>query len=179
MPQRDLAAIVGATVVLRPAITGQAPSRAVPSAGGLLSANTYVVVDVVGDSSALPRGLWYYAAEHHALELLLETAPTGAPWCVTQDVGGALSIILTGSLHQSARKYGARALRYVCAEVGALAYAIDLAARARGFATRWLGGFDDDAVCEMLDVVWELDVEMPLLVLAIGREAGWVRPSGQ
>lgn len=80
----------------------------------------------------------------------------------------SLVVVLTSALYRSCLKYAGRGYRYALIEVGAVAQSIDLCCRAEGLGVCWLGGFADRAVAELLDVSWELELEAPILCLAIG-----------
>jgi nitroreductase len=53
-------------------------------------------------------------------------------------------------------------------EIGAAAEALDLAATSRGLATLWLGGFTDEEIGDLLGVSPLHELEIPLLILALG-----------
>jgi SagB-type dehydrogenase family enzyme len=66
-------------------------------------------------------------------------------------------------------KYAGRGYRYALFEAGGIAQTLDLVSRSRGLDVVWLGGFPDQEVAKLLDLNWEMEMEAPVLLLAVGR----------
>jgi nitroreductase len=73
-------------------------------------------------------------------------------------------------------KYGLRGFRFALMEAGAASEALDLAATSLGLASLWLGGFGDEDVWDIVGVSPLQEVEIPLLILALGHESLADRP---
>ena len=148
---------------------GDGPRRECPSAGGLFPIECYLFMK---DGPAAGY-VGYYDAESHEIVKTLRLSgdvfedPTAA--LGTSTVRGASAfVVLTGVMYRTMRKYGARGYRYALLEAGALAHEIDRRAREIGLATCWLGGFDDALLAELLGCRPGLDMELPLIVIALG-----------
>lgn len=134
--------------------------RAAPSAGALYPLHFYVVKK---------DGVFRYIPDGHKLVKLkkedmrpsLGRASLGQAAIRTAPV----DIIITGNFGISQAKYGARAFRYVCMEVGHAAENIHLQAVALGLSSVPIGAFWDDVIKTTLDLP---DTEDPLYIIPIG-----------
>jgi SagB-type dehydrogenase family enzyme len=145
-------------------------ARESPSAGGLFPVECYALL-----KGELAEGrVGYYDAEEHEIVLTLQGRsdvfddPTNTIG-TSVVVGAAAFIVLTSVMYRTMRKYGARGYRYALMEAGAVAQEIDRRARSIGLGTCWLGGFDDEGLAELIGCRAGVDMEIPLLVLAVGR----------
>ena len=148
-------------------ITRQNNMRTAPSAGALYPMEVYLVVGVV---EGLAPGVYRYRPLEHSLLALsqgdkrqaLATAALGQS-CISN---GAISLILTGVVERTARKYRGRALRYVHIEAGHVGQNIYLQAAALELGTVTVGAFDDAAVQQLLQLA---EGEIPLAIMPVGR----------
>ena len=76
-----------------------------------------------------------------------------------------LSIVISGNFNVSQAKYGARAFRYVCMEIGHISQNIHLQVVALGLGSVPVGAFWDDVVRKNLDIP---DTQAPLYIIPIG-----------
>jgi SagB-type dehydrogenase family enzyme len=142
--------------------------RPVPSAGARYPIETYLIPLQVDDLAA---GVYHYDPYEHFLEHLFEEFDRAVlPEVLAgQDIKDpAFLLVLTGLLHRTLVKYGGRGYRFVLLEAGGIAQEIDTCCRAANLGAVWLGGFVDRIVSEILDINQELEVEVPLLVIAGG-----------
>jgi SagB-type dehydrogenase family enzyme len=146
---------------------GRWPLRSFPSSGGLQVPEVYVAVR---DVSGIDPGLYHYQPVDHALELLqpghqnalLSAIGIGQPYIAA---AGAVFAI-TGYYARANWKYGERAFRYMCMDVGFLAENLCLVAEALGLGACAVAGFIDDALERMLGL--DPHDEMALLMLTLG-----------
>ncbi len=102
-----------------------------------------------------PDGLYHYRASAH----MAEQRATG-----DYTMGhGALVFFLTSIAWREAWKYQVRAYRYCLHDMGHAAESLVLAARACGYRSRIVAGFDDDQLARMLGV----EDEWPMLIVAL------------
>jgi SagB-type dehydrogenase family enzyme len=144
------------------------PSRAFPSAGGLYGTEAYLIAKRV---DGLTPGVYHYSPQDHVLHVLSQQtdAHTVNIEGFNQHVGTpAAFFVESARLGPTINKYGLRGFRFALMEVGAAAEVLDLTATALGLATLWLGGFVDDDLWRSLGVSPVHDIEVPLLVVAIG-----------
>lgn len=144
------------------------PARSVPSAGALYPIETYVL-EVSGEENRCS----YYDAEAHALVDLFplpkEFVDSPNEWLgVSPTPNVAAYIVLSAVLYRSMRKYGARGYRYALMEAGAIGGAIDNAVLDAGLGSVWLGGFDDQKLSDLIGVRPDIEMEVPLVAIAIG-----------
>jgi len=141
--------------------------RPYPSAGARYPLEVYVGA---GNVEPIPNGLYHYdAVEHHLTVLETSDALAAASRLTgTSIVNADVVIYLTGALHRTCVKYGGRGYRYALIEAGALAQNICLMAAGLGLGSFLIGGFDDELVCDYLDVSPELELEYPLVIIIIG-----------
>ncbi len=142
-----------------------APSggRTAPSAGALYPIELYVVA---------PEGVFHWAPEKSALErrspddrrAVLARAAHGQD--AVRDAG--IDLVLAGVPARTARKYGARAERYVLLEAGHVAQNVLLEAVALGLGAVPIGAFDDAEVARAVGLA---EGEEALYVVAVGSVA--------
>jgi SagB-type dehydrogenase family enzyme len=134
--------------------------RTAPSAGAL-----YPLAVRVVDA----RGVWRYVPSDHALVLEVAAdrrSALGAATFGQEAVERApVTFVITGDLRITAKKYGARAERFVALEAGHVAQNILLAATALDLAAVPVGAFDDAAVRRQLSLPAEIT---PIYLLPVG-----------
>lgn len=154
----------------------QYPSRAFPSAGGLYCVETYLVIRRV---SGLANGVYHYAPQDHCLHVLRRGPNAWKKMCIAidQPIGEPAAFVVESvRLRPLLSKYGLRGFRFALMEAGAASEALDLAATSLGLASLWLGGFGDEDVWDIVGVSPLQEVEIPLLILALGHESLADRP---
>lgn len=145
------------------------PQRGFPSAGALYPSNTYCIIN---NSSDIAKGLYFFNPKTNCLELLYEKDLSKEITTAICDKNVSLPtviFILTNSYYKPCMKYGARGFLYSLMEVGALAQTINLSCIQNGLECVWLGGFADKAVREILDINEDLEIEIPVLLIATGK----------
>jgi SagB-type dehydrogenase family enzyme len=147
--------------VLLFAAQGRRPNqdkRLVPSAGARYPLELTLVVRRV---ESLQPGLYRYAADRHALDVveingnpLLEVAAATfeAPWVAN----AAAALHISAVFERTTQPYAdqpplGRAERYVWLEAGHAAQNVALAAAALHLATVFIGGFDDEAMARAVE----------------------------
>ncbi len=143
------------------------PLRTFPSSGGLQVPEVYVAIRDVTD---IEPGLYHYQSVDHALELLtrgghdtiLAAIGIGQPYIAT----AAAVFAITGYYARANWKYGARAFRYMCMDVGFAGENLYLVAEALGLGVCAVAGFIDDALERLLGV--DPHDEIPMLLLTVG-----------
>jgi SagB-type dehydrogenase family enzyme len=134
--------------------------RTAPSAGALYPLNIYIIKKD-GVFRYLPDG-------HRMVELSREDKRASL---VRASLGQAsineapVSIIISANFAITQAKYGPRAFRYVCMEIGHVAENIELQAVALGLGSVPLGAFWDDVIKSSLDLPENQD---PLYIIPIG-----------
>jgi SagB-type dehydrogenase family enzyme len=143
--------------------------RTAPSAGALYPLEVYMVA---GSVEGLLPGVYRYAPNRHALEILRagdhREALTEAALRQTQIRQAAVVIVLAGVYQRTSVKYGDRATRYVHMEAGAAGENLHLQAEALGLGTVFIGAFQDQAVKEALEMPGDHE---PLLIMPVGRKS--------
>jgi SagB-type dehydrogenase family enzyme len=143
------------------------PRRAFPSAGGLSSPELYVIsTSVLG----LEPGVYHYDPRNHALDVLsvgdrrpaLISGAPGQPFIGT----AAVTLVMAGCYSRLRWKYGPRAYRYMCMDVGCQAQNLQLAAAALGLGACLVAGFMEELFEQMIGV--DGTDEMALLLATIG-----------
>ena len=136
--------------------------RAAPSAGALYPLHIYVVKK---------DGVFRYIPDGHKLvELSKEDK---RPSLVRASLGQSfireapVDIVISANFAITQAKYGARAFRYVCMEIGHVSENIHLQAVALGLASIPIGAFWDDVIKTTLDLP---DNQDPLYIIPIGYE---------
>lgn len=148
-------------------ITSPDGKRTAPSAGALYPLEIYVLV---GKVTSLESGVYHYQPAGHSLERrsakdqrrAIARAAHGQSWVAEAPA----VVVIAGVVSRTARKYGARAERYVEIECGAAAENLALEAVALGLGTVPVGAFDDNAVAQVLGLPAG---EKPLLILPVGK----------
>jgi SagB-type dehydrogenase family enzyme len=143
------------------------PLRTFPSCGALQAPEVYVFVL---SATAITPGLYHYDVRGHALELLREGRYSNVlhDLCPGQPDVETSSVVLavTGCYDRLRWKYGPRAYRYICMDVGFLGQNLYLACTCLGLGCCGIAGFLDDAVEEVLGIDGE--DEMALLMATVG-----------
>jgi SagB-type dehydrogenase family enzyme len=138
--------------------------RVNPSSGNLHPTETYVALHSFTD---LDDGLYHYRADRHAIELRSRGA-----W--TQRFAGALEIPwasesplivgLTSIFWREAWKYGERAYRYCCHDLGHAIMSVLLAARALGLTGGAVAHFSDVRLARAMGLAESDEAPMAFLV---------------
>lgn len=134
--------------------------RAAPSAGALYPLHVYVVKK---------DGVFRYIPDGHKLVQLSDQDLR--PSLVRASLGQSfireapVDIIISGNFAITQAKYGARAFRYVCMEIGHTAQNIHLQAVSLGLSSVPIGAFWDDVVKKNLELP---DNQEPLYIIPIG-----------
>jgi SagB-type dehydrogenase family enzyme len=145
-----------------------ATGRAYPSAGALYPVDVYLLSVNV---ATLESGVYHYRPDRHDLTLLFpeDDLADVVKRMHGQDIGDPpLMFAFAASLQRSSHKYGARSYRFALLEMGACAFALDLALGAAGLRTRWIGGFVDARLAQLLGISVDQELELPTLLLAAG-----------
>jgi SagB-type dehydrogenase family enzyme len=134
--------------------------RSAPSAGALYPLELYFVIR---------DGLFHYQPQSHSLELkqredlrerIAEAALDQVPLRVAP-----CTVVITAVTLRTARKYDARASRYIAMEAGHAAQNLLLEATSRGLVGVPVGAFDDARLASLLALP---DGEVPLYLIAVG-----------
>lgn len=134
--------------------------RTAPSAGALYPLQIYVVKK---------DGVFRYIADGH--KLLQLASGDKRPSIVRASLGQSaireapVSLIISANFAITQAKYGPRAFRYVCMEIGHVAENVHLQAVALGLGSVPLGAFWDDVVKSTLELPENQD---PLYIIPIG-----------
>jgi SagB-type dehydrogenase family enzyme len=145
--------------------------RAAPSAGALYAAELYVAVRKV---EGLDAGVYHYEVPDNQLALLRggDASARLAEVCCGQEfpLTAAVTVLMSGVVERSTRKYGDRGYRYVLLDVGHLGQNLYLSCAALGLSIVTTCGFFDDDAAELLGVD---GCDEPVFYVAfIGRPAG-------
>ncbi|MFC1540434.1 SagB/ThcOx family dehydrogenase [Candidatus Margulisiibacteriota bacterium] len=134
--------------------------RAAPSAGALYPLFIYV---------ASKDGVFRYIPDGHKLVELTnkDRRPSLARASLGQNFvrEAPVSIIIAANFAITQAKYGPRAFRYVCMEIGHVAENIHLQATAMGLGSVPIGAFWDDVIRTTLDIP---DIQDPLYIIPVG-----------
>ena len=137
--------------------------RTAPSAGGIYPLELYVVSR---------EGVEHYIAQNHELAEVVkgDAVPALASAALGQDSvrQAPVSIVIATDSRAMEGRYGKRAERYVCIEVGHAAQNIHLQAVALGLGSAPVGAFDDEAVHDALHLP---DEQWPLYIIPVGYPA--------
>jgi SagB-type dehydrogenase family enzyme len=143
------------------------PLRTFPSHGGLQSPEVYVAARAV---KGLEAGIFHYEPRSHSLELLqrgdygteLRALAFGEAY-----VAQAAVVFLVTAVYDRLRwKYGERAYRFACTDVGFLGENLYLVAEDLGLGACAVSGFAQDAAEQIIDV--DGKQELVLLLLTVG-----------
>jgi SagB-type dehydrogenase family enzyme len=125
--------------------------RAAPSAGALYPIEVYLVVNNVEE---LPRGIYHYNVQKHALELLKEgdfrkEITNAGLW---QDTLGEANVtfVLSAVFERTQKKYRDRSIRYIYMEAGHISQNISLQAVSLGLGSVSVGAFYDEQVNSLI-----------------------------
>jgi len=134
--------------------------RAAPSAGSLYPLFIYV---------AKSDGLFRYIPDGHKLVQIsnqdIRSAMSRAALGQSDIREAPVDIIITANFCITQAKYGARAFRYVCMEVGHAAENIQLQAVALGLSSVTVGAFWDDVIRTNLQLP---ETQDPMYIIPIG-----------
>lgn len=138
--------------------------RTYPSAGARYPLEIYVVVNRIED---IPTGLYHYNVKEHSLELIrkgnfLKEMGKLTAQAVTQTE--SIVIIISEVFDRTRVKYGDRGYRYALIEAGHLAENLYLVAEGLGLGCCTIGGFIDERINELLDLV---DTSEKVVYLAV------------
>ncbi len=129
------------------------PLRTFPSSGGLQAPEVYLSIQAVTD---IAPGLYHY----HPIDNVLESMRPGQhgsmlaalsfqqPYLATASV----VFLITGCFERMRWKYGQRAYKYMCMDVGYLGQNLYLVAEAMGLGACAIAGFVDDAMEQLLEI---------------------------
>jgi SagB-type dehydrogenase family enzyme len=142
--------------------------RSAPSAGALYPIEIYPLVHRV---EGLEPGLYHYAVQNHALELLRAGDLRGevASHGLMQEFLGQANVVLvfTAIFQRLRWKYQERTYRYALLEAGHLGQNVYLAATSMGMGACAVGAFLDDDLNAMLEV--DGQQEAAIYMLAVGK----------
>jgi SagB-type dehydrogenase family enzyme len=147
-------------------ITSFSGERTAPSAGALYPLEVFLAA---GSVAGLTAGVYRYRAHGHSLRAYVagdrrrELADAALGQTAVLEAPAVL--VIAALYARTARKYGARADRYVHIEVGHAAQNVYLQAQALGLGTVIIGAFNDDAVRGTLELA---EHEEPLALLPVG-----------
>jgi SagB-type dehydrogenase family enzyme len=136
--------------------------RTAPSAGAIFPCHLYAL---------LPEGVYKYIPEEHKLRLHLRDdlrLPLAEASLYQDFVAEApLVVVITAELSKTMARYGTRATRYVCIEIGHIGQNIQLQAVALGYDSVCVGAFQDERVKRLLSLPIS---EEPLYIVPIGKK---------
>jgi len=148
-------------------ITGPEGLRTAPSAGALYPLEVYLIAGAV---SGLAAGIHHYDPQRHRIvPTVLEDVRAATLKAALEQrwIADAPAILVLAAVQErTARKYGARAARYVQMEVGHAAQNVYLQAAALGLGTCMVGAFHDEQLKEILQLPDEVEV---LALMPVGR----------
>jgi ribosomal protein S12 methylthiotransferase accessory factor len=165
----DLTSLLGAAYAFQPHRTGA--HRTVPSAGALSPLT--LLVHMPASSPGLAAGTYraHYRVDG-SVGLVSISGDTRAFAACFADLDvlrfAHAVIVITADVSRCARKYGNRALLYVCLEAGHALQNAQLAAAELRIGAREIGAFAEGKLQQALGLP---DALMPLAVLAVGRPA--------
>ncbi|MFH1484675.1 MAG: SagB/ThcOx family dehydrogenase [Chloroflexota bacterium] len=150
-------------------ITSPDGLRAAPSAGALYPLEVFVIVGT-GTVGGLEAGVFHYKVKSHSLTLHLEgdlRAKLAAAALDQSSVASApIDIAICAVFERTARKYDARAERYVHMETGHAGQNVCLQATAQGLGAVTIGAFHDDDVASLMELP---PATKPLYIIPVGR----------
>ena len=145
--------------------------RTAPSSGALYPAELYPVVHNV---AGVERGVYHYAIEQHALELLQEGdfRQRVVDQALAQEFLGTCGVVVFVSqiLQRMRPKYQDRSYRYGLVEIGHIGQNLYLAATSIGLGACGVGAFMDDDINAMLGL--DGSEEAAIYLVAVGRTPG-------
>jgi len=141
--------------------------RTAPSAGATFPLEVDLLVTRIPE---LPDGVYRYRPGEHSVELRVPgdlRRPLEAAAVGQSSIGNApVVMVISGVTPRTARRYGARAERYVHMEAGHAAQNVYLQGTAMGIGTVVIGAFRDDSVAAALNLERS---EEPLYIMPLGR----------
>lgn len=173
--QEQLATLLHHACGITGSITGYGyknlPLRTFPSSGGLQAPEVYLSVQAV---TGIAPGFYHY----HPIDNLLESmrpgqhGPVLAALSFQQPYLATASVVflITGCFERMRWKYGQRAYKYMCMDVGYLGQNLYLVAEAMGLGACAIAGFVDDAMEQLLEI--DGRNEIILLLTAVGVPRG-------
>lgn len=138
-----------------------------PSAGARYPTECYLFAIRV---NTLSRGIYHYNPQKHLLQKLFGKENTKLESLFPKEsVKNPAAIFTISSVFsRTCVKYGGRGYRFALLEAGASAMLLDLGLVSRGLDTVWIGGFPDDEIADALGLSWELELEAPIIAIAVG-----------
>ncbi len=141
--------------------------RAAPSAGGLYPAEVYVITRT---DRLIPAGIYNYQVKDHALVQVWQSYH----WSGLQDAclwhpaleATEVALIVTAVFYRSAWRYGDRAYRRICLDIGHLLGNVELAASINDFRSHLIGGFVDSQINDLLYLDSAQEAVLGVVVLA-------------
>jgi SagB-type dehydrogenase family enzyme len=148
-------------------VTAQRGLRTAPSAGALYPLELYLVAGKVAD---LPPGTYHYCPQSHTLALVLagdrRRKLSAAAFYESAIKKAPASLVFSAVAARTTGKYGKRGVRYVYMDHGHAAQNVHLQAVAIGLGTFVIGGFDDDALRQVMSLIPE---EEALSIMPVGK----------
>lgn len=142
--------------------------RAYPSGGARYPLELYAIALKITD---LDPGLYHYNVKENLIELMYAkklNSEIQEIFCQLPWIEKASAIFfITGIPKRSTIKYGDRGHRFMYIETGLLAQNLLLLATELGYGTCLIGGFVEDEVIKLLDIM--LQEEYPLLSVVLGK----------
>jgi SagB-type dehydrogenase family enzyme len=148
------------------------PLRAFPSSGGLQGPEVYLTVHAV---DGIDPGLYHYDAPAHRLDRLRsgDLRQTVRTIAFEQPVDKSTVIFfITGAYERLRWKYGERAYRFICIDVGFVAENLYLTAGALGLGVCAMSGFADDLVEDLLGIDGKDEIALLLVSLGVTHSPG-------
>lgn len=147
--------------------------RAAPSAGGLYPAEIYLLAR---NDTAIPAGIYNYQVKDHALVQVWQSYSWSAlqAACLWHPAleRTHLALIVTAVFYRSAWRYGDRAYRRICLDIGHLLGNVELAANINDFRAHFIGGFVDAQMNDLLYLDPEQEGVLAVVALANLLEVG-------
>jgi len=147
------------------------PLRTFPTCGGLQSPEIYASVQNV---PGIEPGIYHYEARQHTLALVRAGHQGQAISKVALDQpfieSAPLVLLMAGSFDRLRWKYGERAYRYMCADIGCLTQNLYLVGEALALSVCAIAGFIDDGIEGLIGLDGE--GELALLLVTIGKPPG-------
>jgi SagB-type dehydrogenase family enzyme len=144
------------------------PLRSFPSHGGLQSPEVYVAVLAVDGCKG---GIYHYQALDHSLERVETNAHTEQICDLVPHEGyireASVVLILTGSYERLRWKYGERAYRFICMDVGFAGENLYLCAEALGLGACAISGFAQDRAEELLGIDGKSEIALMLMTFGL------------
>lgn len=140
--------------------------RTAPSAGALYPLEISLIA---GEVDGLAPGVYRYAGKGHALSLTragdMRREIAAAAFKQHWIAAAPACLLISAVSERTARKYGARAQRYVLLEAGHASQNVLLQAVALRLGATVVGAFDDDSLQDLLGLP---EGEKPLLLIPVG-----------